>query len=131
MESETPENGLEELIRLSDRMTQGVENTAKQETKNKQELVEKRQVLQGLREITFSTTLEQLKTVSAESDILEKVNSFKTKQGTDDLRNLIEDFLFELEGKIRNISRSNPQLASFETSIKTLSVLIELFFSLK
>jgi len=130
MESETPENGLEELLQLSQRFNKKAEDTVKQENRKKQELAEKGQVIQGLREITFSMALEQLKIVSAEADIFEKVTAFKTKQDTEGLRKLIVDLMSELEGRTSKMSRSNPELASIERSIKTVSVLVDLFFSL-
>ena len=130
MESETPENGMEELLRLSRGLIKKTEDTAKQEARKKRELAEKRQVMLGLRDITFSMALEQLKIVSAEADIVEKVSSFQAKEGTEDLRKLIVGFTSELEGMAGKMARSNPELASVERSIKTLSILIDLFFSL-
>ncbi len=130
MELETPENGLDELLRLSRGFTRKTEDTAKQEARKKLELAEKRQVILGLRGITFAMALEQLKIVSAEDDVVARVSSYQAKEGTADLRKLISGLTSELEGEVGKMSRSNPELASVERSIKTLSILIDLLFSL-
>ncbi len=130
MAPETPENGLDELLRLSRGFTRKTEDTAKHEARGKREAAEKRQAILGLRGITFAMALEQLKIVSAEDDIVARVSSCKAKEGAADLRKLITGLTSELEGMAGKISRSNPELASIERSIKTLSILIDLLFSL-
>ncbi len=130
MAPETPENGLDELLRLSRGFTRKTEDAAKHEARGKREAAEKRQAMLGLRGITFAMALEQLKIVSAEDDIVARVSSCKTKEGTADLRKLISGLTSELEGEVGKMSRSNPELASVERSIKTLSILIDLLFSL-
>ena len=111
MESESPESGLEELMRLSQQFTkQGQEHTT--------------------RELNVSMAMEQLKLV-ATPDIIEEVNSLNRKQGTEDLRKLISNITDDLENHIGIISASNPDMAPLERSMKTLNILIELFFSLQ
>ena len=130
METETPENGMDELLRLSRGLTRKTEDAAKHEARGQQQAAEKRQVILGLRGITFAMALEQLKIVSAEDTVVARVSAYKDKEGTADLRNLITGLTSELEGMAGKMSRANPELASVERSIKTLSILIDLLFSL-
>ena len=130
MESEPPESGFEELMRLSQQFTrQGQERTARE--KQRAEQGKKVQgVLQGLKELNVSMAIEQLKLV-ATPDIIEEVNSLKRKQGTGDLRKLISNLTDDLENRIGIVSASNPDMAPLERSMKTLNILLDLFFSLQ
>jgi len=130
MESEPPESGFEELMRLSQQFTrQGQERTARE--KQRAEQGKKAQgVLQGLKELNVSMAIEQLKLV-ATPDIIEEVNSLKRKQGTGDLRKLISNLTDDLENRIGIISASNPDMTPLERSMKTLNILLDLFFSLQ
>lgn len=130
METEPPENGMDELLRLSRGLTRKTEDAAKHEARGQRQAAEKRQVILGLRGITFAMALEQLKIVSAEDTVVARVSAYKDKEGTADLRNLITGLTSELEGVAGKMSRANPELASVERSIKTLSILIDLLFSL-
>jgi len=126
MESETPEDGFEELLRLS-RETSKVEQNL---TRKEQELVQKTQVVHGLREIKVSVALEQLKLFAA-PEIVEVVNSQKHKRSTEDLRKLILDLASELETSVSGGAGSNLDAVSTERTVKTLVILIELLFSLE
>ena len=130
MESEPPESGFEELMRLSQQFTkQGQERTARE--KQRAEQGKKVQgVLQGLKELNVSMAIEQLKLV-ATPDIIEEVNSLKRKQGTGDLRKLISNLTDDLENRIGIVSASNPDMTPLERSMKTLNILLDLFFSLQ
>lgn len=130
METETPENGMDELLRLSRGLTRKTEDAAKHEVRGQRQAAEKRQVILGLRGITFAMALEQLKIVSAEDTVVARVSAYKDKEGTADLRKLITGLTSELEGVAGKMSRANPEMASVERSIKTLSILIDLLFSL-
>lgn len=130
MESEPPESGFEELMRLSQQFTrQGQERTARE--KQRAEQGKKVQgVLQGLKELNVSMAIEQLKLV-ATPDIIEEVNSLKRKQGAGDLRKLISNLTDDLENRIGIVSASNPDMAPLERSMKTLNILLDLFFSIQ
>ena len=130
MESEPPESGFEELMRLSQQFTrQGQERTARE--KQRAEQGKKVQgVLQGLKELNVSMAIEQLKLV-ATPDIIEEVSSLKRKQGTGDLRKLISNLTDDPENRIGIVSASNPDMAPLERSMKTLNILLDLFFSLQ
>jgi len=117
-------------MRLSQQFTrQGQERTARE--KQRAEQGKKAQgVLQGLKELNVSMAIEQLKLVAA-PDIIEEVNSLKRKQGTGDLRKLISNLTDDLENRIGIISASNPDMTPLERSMKTLNILLDLFFSLQ
>ncbi|MFC2005973.1 hypothetical protein ACFLVG_03315 [Chloroflexota bacterium] len=130
MKPEYPESGFDELMRLS----QETANEAEELTKREQQRTEKRQiaqgVLQGLKEINVSVAVEQLRLV-ATPEIIEEISSLTHKQGTEDLRKLISNLVHDLEKRIGRISASNADMASLECSVKTLAILIELFFALQ
>ncbi|MFC1966954.1 hypothetical protein ACFLWI_08500 [Chloroflexota bacterium] len=130
MESKSPESGLDELIRLSQetaRKKQELAEREQQRTKQKQKV---QGVLQGLMDIKVSIAVEQLKLVS-KPEIIEGVSSLTHKQGTEDLRKLISSLTDDLEKRIRSIATSNPDMVPVERSIKTLAILLELYFSLR
>ena len=130
MKSESPESGFNELMRLS-RQTA---NEAQELTKKEQQRAEQRQivqgVLQGLKEINVSVAVEQLRLV-ATPEIIEKISSLTHKQDTGDLRKLISDLVNGLEKRVGSVSASNQDMVPIERSVKTLAILIELFFSLQ
>ena len=126
MESKPPEDGFEELLRLSRETSKVEQNLSRKE----QDRVQKTQVVHGLREIKVSVALEQLK-LFASPEIIEAVNSQKNKRSTGDLRNLILDLASELETIFSGGAGSNPDMVSTGRNVKTLVILIELLFSLE
>jgi hypothetical protein len=130
MESESPENGFEELMRLSQQFNrQQQERTEKQ--RQREEQGKKAQgVLQGLKELNVSMAIEQLKPV-ATPEIIEEVNALRSKPGTEDLRKAISDLVDDLENHISTITTSSPDIAPLAGSIKTLNILLDLYFSLQ
>ena len=118
MKSKSPESGFDELMRLS-RQTA---NEGKELDRKEQQRVEQRQVVQGalkgLREISVTVTLGQLKQV-ATPEIIEEVGSLKYQQGTEDLRRLISRLANDLEKHIDNVSASNPDMVPIQRSAKT------------
>ncbi len=130
MKSPHSESGFDELMRLS-RQTA---HEAKEMDQKEQQRTAKRQVVQGvlkgLREINVSVAVGQLKSV-ATPEIIKAVSSLAQKQGTDDLRKLISGLANDLEKRVGKVSASNPELLPLERSIKTLVILIELFFSIR
>ena len=130
MESNSPESGLDELMRLSRQAA----NDAKELARKEQQRAEQRQVVQGalkdLREISITVTVGQLKQV-ATPEIIEEVDSLKHKQGTEDLRRLISRLANDLEKRIGSVSASNPDMVPIQRTVKTLVILLELLFSLQ
>lgn len=130
MKSEHLENGMEELLRLSRGLSKKTEDAGRQEARKKRERAEQKQALLGMRGITFSMALEQLKIISAEADVIKKVGSCQAKEGTEDLRKLIVALTGELESRVSKMTRAAPEMSGLERSVKTLSILIDLVFSL-
>ena len=130
MESESPEDGFEELMRLSQQFKKQDEERTNREQQRAEQSKKVQDVLGGLKGLNVSMAVEQLKLV-ATPEIIEQVNSLKSKTGTEELRRLISDLTEDLEKRIGIISASNPDMKSLESSMKTLTILIELFFSLQ
>ena len=86
-------------------------------------------VLQGLRELNVSMTIQQLKSV-ATPEIINKVNALRSQHGTEDLRKVISTLADDLEKRIDAVSASTPSTAPLARSMKTLNILMELYFSL-
>ncbi len=130
MESESPESGLEELRRLSQQFTKQEQEHTQREQQRAEQRKKAQDVLGGLRELTVSMAIEQLKLV-ATPEIIEQVNSLKSKPRTEELRKLISDLAYDLEKRSGVISASNRDIKPIEQSMKTLTMLLELFFSLQ
>ncbi len=130
MDSNPAESGLEELMRLSRqtaKMGREAAEKEKQQAEHDQKVVG---VVHGLREISFSVALEQLEQV-ATPEIIEEIRSLTNKPGSQDLRKLISALTRNLENSASRIAISNPEMVPIERSVKTLAIIIGLFFSLK
>ena len=131
MKSESQqEDGLDELARLSQQFKKHEHESRQREKQSAEQRKRVQSVLGGLRELTVSMSVQQLRLVAA-PEIIEKVDSLKSKQGTAELRELISDLASDLEKRIGTISNENPSVKPVERSIKTLIILMELFFSLE
>jgi hypothetical protein len=129
MESEPTESGFEELMRLSQQFKRQEQERTEREKQREEQGEKVRGVLQGLRELNLSMAIEQLNLV-ATPEIIEEVNAMRGKPGTEDLRKLISYLADNLENRIATISTSNPDIAPLVPSIKTLNILMNLYFSL-
>ena len=130
MNSEPPESGFDELMRLSQQFTRQQEEHTKREKQREEQGKKVQGVLQGLRELNVSMATEQLKSL-ATPEIIEKVNALRNKPGTEDLRKLISELADDLENQLNTISAANPEAASLLDSMKTLNILMDLYFSLQ
>ncbi len=130
MKSESTENGFDELARLSQQFKQHEHESTLREKQRAEQREKVQGVLGGLRELTISMAVEQLKSV-ATPEIMEQVSSLKSRQGTAELRKLITVLLNDLENRISIMAATNPDVRPTERSIKTLTILIELLFSLE
>ncbi|NLE08114.1 MAG: hypothetical protein GX631_02510 [Dehalococcoidales bacterium] len=130
MTTKSNESGMEELRRLS-RQTANWGQKLQQEEKQKADY-EKNVVgvMAGLRGLSFSVALNQLKTV-AEPDIYEKVTAMQAKTDSRDLRKLITEISRNLDRSMSRISKGNADLEPLATSSRTLAILISLLFSLQ
>ena len=130
MKSEPRESGFNELQRLSQQMTNEAQELAKKEQQRTEKRQQTQEVLQGFKEISISVAVEQLKLI-ATPEITEEIKSLKHKQDTKDLRKVVSDLAHDLEKRTGSISASNPDMMPIERSVRTLAILIELFFSLE
>lgn len=124
------ESGIDELMRLSRQFTRQQEEHEKQERQRAEQGKKVRGVLQGLKDLNLSMALEQLKTV-ARPEIIRQVTELKNKEGTEDLRKTITSLVDDLEKKLGTASGSKAEMASLVNSVRTLSILLDLYFSLQ
>ena len=130
MRTENPESGFDELMRLSQKFTRQQQERTAIERQRKEQGKKTQGVLQGLKNLNVSMAIEQLKPVATPA-IIREVSALKTKAGTEDLRKAIANLADDLEIRISTISASNKAAASLVNSMKTLNILMNLYFSLK
>ena len=126
---EEEESGLDELMRLSRQFTQQQEEHEEQERKREEQGKKVQGVLHSLKDLNISMTLEQLQTI-ATPEIIKAVESLKNKEGTEDLRKTISDLADDLERRIVSMSAADIDRTSLLNSMRTLNILMDLYFSL-
>ena len=125
------ESGLDELMRLSRQFTRQQEEHDKQERQRQEQGKKVRGVLQGLQELNLNMALTQLKSV-AKPEVIQRVSALKYKPGTEDLRKLITSLVDDLENRLHAISPgSKTEITQLINSTRTLSILLDLYFSLQ
>lgn len=130
MTPKSKESGMEELMRLS-RQTANIGQKMREEEQQKAAHEKNVQgVVAGLRGISFTVALNQLKMI-ADPEIYEKVAAIQKQPDSKALRRLISDIARNLEKQTSAASRKNPELEPIENSTKTLAILISLLFSLQ
>jgi hypothetical protein len=122
------ESGIDELMRLSRKFSKQQEDHEKQERQRQEQGKKVRGVLQGLQELNLSMAISQLKTV-AKPEIINQVTALRSKAGTEDLRKLITKIVDELDKQLGASSLTKSEIASANNSVKTLSILLDLYFS--
>jgi hypothetical protein len=122
------DSGLDELLALSRKFTKQKEDNEKKERQRIEQGKKVKGVLQGLQELNLNMALTQLKTV-AKPDLIQKIAALKTKPGTEELRKIITRLMDDMEKQVitLNPKSDTTQLAN---SIRTLSILLDLYFSL-
>jgi hypothetical protein len=122
------DSGMDELLALSRKFTKQKEDSEKQEKQRAEQGKKVRGVLQGLQELNLSMALTQLKTV-ASPELIQRVTLLRTKPGTEDLRKLITKLVDETEKQVNNL---NPKtdITQLANSLRTISILLDLYFSL-
>jgi ribosomal protein L22 len=123
------ESGIDELMRLSRQFTRQQEQHEAIEKQREAQGKKVKGVLQGLKDLNVSMAIQQLKTV-ARPDIIRQVNDLKNKTGTEDLRTMITVLADDLEKQIGAVSTSKNEMTPLVNSMRTLSILIDLYFSL-
>jgi hypothetical protein len=123
------ESGLDELMRLSRKFTRQQEERDKQERQRAEQGKKVKGVLQGLKDLNLSMALGQLKTV-AKPEIIRQVTALRTGEGTENLRKLITTLADDLEKQLGAISNPKAEMTTLANSMRTLSILLDLYFSL-
>jgi ribosomal protein L22 len=124
------ESGLDELMRLSRQFTrQQAEHEAKE--KHRQAQGKKvRGVLQGLKDLNLDMAVTQLQAV-AKPEVVKQVSALKTQENTEALRKLISGIADELEDKLRAVQMPKADTIALCNSMRTLNILMDLYFSLQ
>lgn len=122
------ESGLDELMRLQRQFTrQQVEHDA-QERQRQAQGKKVRGVLQGLKDLNISMSVEQLRAV-APREIIDRVGSLKNKESTEDLRKMISKLADDMERRLGDIP-PGAETTRLANSMRTLNILMDLYFSL-
>jgi hypothetical protein len=122
------ESGIDELMRLSRQFTRQQEEHEEREKQREAQGKKVRGVLQGLKDLNLSMAIEQLKTV-AKPEIVKQVSALRSKENTDDLRKLISSIADDMENRLRTISTSKTDVTPLVNSMRTLNILMDLYFS--
>ena len=123
------ESGIDELMRLSRQFTRQQEEHDKQERQRQEQGKKVRGVLQGLQELNLNMALTQLKSV-AKPEVIQRVSALKYKPGTEDLRKLITSLVDDLEKQLNAVTSPKTDMTKLVNSTRTLSILLDLYFSL-
>jgi hypothetical protein len=130
MKSKSPENGLEELKRLSDQISRTSREQANKDQQNTERRRAVQDIRQGLKEINFTVALDQLKRI-ATPEMIKEVSSLAREHDTRRLRKLVLSLAADLEKGLDSKSSSKLDMVTIERSAKTLPILIELLFSIE
>ena len=122
------ESGIDELMRLSQQFTRQQEEREDREKQREAQGKKVKGVLQGLKDLNYSMAIEQLKAVAG-PEVIKQVNALKSQENTDELRKIITDLADDLENQIRVISTSKSDAAPLVNSMRTLNILMDLYFS--
>jgi hypothetical protein len=128
MKSRPVENGLDELMRLSRQTAATARNLEDAEKQRRERREVSQSIRHGLRQISISVALEQLKTV-APAETIEKVKSLADKPDVKDLRRMVSDSVHGLERQTGRIT-AVTDVEKIQNSVKTLAILVELYFAL-
>jgi len=123
------ENGMDELLKLQRQFTRQQEEHDSRRKLQEEKGKKAQGVLHGLRDLQFSMTLEQLNSV-ASKDIIKKVNALKNNPDTDELRKMISGLSEDIEIRLEAMANSDPAVKPLEDSMRVLSILMDLYFSL-
>jgi hypothetical protein len=123
------ESGMDELLKLQQKFTRQQEEHEDRQRLQEEQGRKAQGVLQGLRELQFSMTLEQLGPV-ASKDTIARVNSFKTNPDTEELRKMISNLIEDIEQRLETRASADAGLKSLVDSSRVLGILMDLYFSL-
>ena len=124
------ESGIDELMRLSRQFTRQQEEHEKQERQRQEQGKKVRGVLQGLQDLNLSMALSQLKGV-ARPEVIQQVTALKSGGGTEELRKIVTNLVDEMEKQLNQESLLKKEITQLADSVRTLSILLNLYFSLQ
>jgi hypothetical protein len=124
------ESGIDELMRLSRQFTRQQEEHDQREKQRQAQGKKVRGVLQGLKELNLDMAVRQLKTC-ANPEIVKQVNTLKIQENTEALRKMISDIADDLENKLRSLPAPKTETAPLVNAMRTLNILMDLYFSLQ
>ncbi len=124
------ESGLDELMRLSRQFTKQKEDDEKAERQRIEQGKKVKGVLQGLKDLNINMALSQLKGI-ADPTTIKRVEKLKLAAGSDDLRKLITAMADDMERRLGKLPSSSPEAPALVNSMRTLNILMDLYFSLQ
>ena len=124
------ENGMDELLKLQQQFTRQQEEHDDRKRQQEEQGKKAQGVLKGLKDLQFSMTIEQLKSI-ATPEIIEEVNALKNRPNTDDLRKMISRLGDDMEHELESIAAANPEAKPTVDSMRVLNILMDLYFSLQ
>jgi hypothetical protein len=124
------ENGMDELLKLQRQFTRQQEEHDDRKRQQEEQGKKAQGVLKGLKDLQFSMTIEQLKSI-AKPEIIREVNDLQNKPDTEDLRKMISRLGDEMEHELESVATVNPEAESTVDSMRVLNILIDLYFSLQ
>jgi hypothetical protein len=122
------ESGLDELLALSRKFTRQKEDNEKKERQRIEQGKKVKGVLKGLHDLNLNMALEQLKSV-AKPELIRQVAAIKAGDGTESLRKIITRMVDEAEKQVSTLN-SKSDTTSLVNSMRSLSILLDLYFSL-
>jgi hypothetical protein len=123
------DSGLDELLALSRKFTKQQEDRTKQERQRVEQGKKVKGVLQGLQTLNLNMALDQLKPV-AKPEIYRQVTAMKSGQSAESLRKIITNLIDDIENQLSRTSGSKAEIAQLVNATRTLSILLDLHFSL-
>ena len=123
------ENGMDELLKLQQQFTRQQEEHEDRQKLQEEQGKKAQGVLQGLRELQFSMTLEQLGPVASEETIA-RVNALKTSPDSEELRKMISDLIEDIEQRLETKASDDSGLQSLVDASRVLGILMDLYFTL-
>ncbi len=124
------ESGLDELMRLSRQFTKKKEDDEKAERQRIEQGKKVKGVLQGLKDLNINMALSQLKGVT-DAATIRRVERLKLAAGTDDLRKLLSSMADDMERRLGKLPANSPEAAALVNNMRTLTILMDLYFSLQ
>lgn len=123
-------NELDELMKLSRGISQAALKLEQDKQRKSRMNEEIQGVHRGLREISFSVALKQLRSIASPS-MIKQIEQLTGKEDTKSLRKLIVRLAHDLEASADNSSAYGHCENAISDQVKTLAILIELLFSLE